>query len=253
MYKVSRFTFLLFAVVFLNFSCEDVDLKESINADLKILTDVTNEITDEDALSGGRVVSNDRGDIVKRGVCWSVTSEPTINDSITTDSLGTKNGIGQFGSKLRNLKPNTNYYVRAYAINDKGVGYGNLVSFKTAKSLEISDYNGIYNGAVVVWQTVQSAFGSQTQTINDVVSNVNVRVLSNTQILIGVDTATVENKQLKFKPTVFNDTFFNSKITITKTGTLAFNKIIIWSEETSSTSFFGMSSKSESRTTLVKY
>ena len=253
MYKVSRFTILLFAVVLLNFSCEEVDLKESINADLKILTDVSSQITDEDALSGGRIFSNGGGVISKRGVCWSTTSEPSINDSITTDSLGSKNGIGQFGSKLRNLKPNTNYYVRAYAINDKGVGYGNLVTFKTAKSLEIIDYNGVYNGAVVVWHTTQTPFGSQTQTVNDVVSNVHVKVLSNTQIIIGVDTATIENKELKFKPIEFIDSFFNSKILITKKGTLAYNKIIIWSKESSSTSFFGMTSQSESRTTLVKY
>ena len=36
-----------------------------------------------------------------------------------------------FSTELTGLNSNTTYYVRAYAINDKGVGYGEVYSFET--------------------------------------------------------------------------------------------------------------------------
>ncbi|MFA7451159.1 MAG: FISUMP domain-containing protein [Bacteroidales bacterium] len=67
-------------------------------------------------------------DITARGVCWSTSENPTINDFRTTDG----NGLGTFTSTLTGLSPGTVYYVRAYAINAEGVGYGeNQETFST--------------------------------------------------------------------------------------------------------------------------
>ncbi|HNY02538.1 MAG TPA: DUF1566 domain-containing protein, partial [Bacteroidales bacterium] len=57
-------------------------------------------------------------------VCWSTSSSPTIADSHTTDGSGT----GAFVSSITGLTPNTNYYVRAYAMNSAGTAYGTEVS-----------------------------------------------------------------------------------------------------------------------------
>ena len=40
-------------------------------------------------------------------------------------------GIGSFTSSITSLTPNTQYFVKAYATNEKGTGYGNAVSFTT--------------------------------------------------------------------------------------------------------------------------
>ncbi|MCB9001262.1 MAG: hypothetical protein H6537_04720 [Bacteroidales bacterium] len=65
--------------------------------------------------------------ITQRGVCWAKTSSPTITDSISTDSIGN----GTFASNMANLNAGIKYYVRAYAKNSEGVGYGLEKAFTT--------------------------------------------------------------------------------------------------------------------------
>lgn len=82
-----------------------------------------------DAAKCGGTISNDNGsDVTTRGIVWSINPGPTIaSTSKTTDGAG----VGSFTSALAGLQPNTKYYVRAYATNDAGTGYGNEVSFVT--------------------------------------------------------------------------------------------------------------------------
>jgi uncharacterized protein (TIGR02145 family) len=67
---------------------------------------------------------------MSRGVCWSTGNTPTIADSKTTDGTGP----GTFLSLITGLTDGTTYYVRAYATNDAGTGYGNTFSFATQNS-----------------------------------------------------------------------------------------------------------------------
>jgi hypothetical protein len=83
------------------------------------------------AASGGNVSAVGTASITSRGVCWSIAPNPTISDSYTTDGSGS----GVFTSNLTGLTGNTLYYVRSYAANSSGVGYGNQQSFTTAPVL----------------------------------------------------------------------------------------------------------------------
>lgn len=67
-----------------------------------------------------------------RGVCWSTSPAPTLADSKSIDGQG----VGAFKSSLQTLFASTTYYVRAYATNSLGTGYGPVLSF-TTKALEI--------------------------------------------------------------------------------------------------------------------
>ncbi|MFZ4726543.1 MAG: formylglycine-generating enzyme family protein, partial [Paludibacter sp.] len=58
---------------------------------------------------------------------WSTSSSPTITNSKTTDGIGT----GTFTSSLTGLTAGTTYYLRAYATNSAGTGYGNEQVFTT--------------------------------------------------------------------------------------------------------------------------
>ncbi|MGE4287536.1 MAG: FISUMP domain-containing protein [Salinivirgaceae bacterium] len=83
------------------------------------------------ATSGGNVTSNGGATVTARGICWSTNSNPTISDNVTTDGTGN----GTFTSTLTGLNPETTYYVRAYATNSLGTGYGDNIDFKTTQVL----------------------------------------------------------------------------------------------------------------------
>lgn len=89
-------------------------------------TAVTN-ITQTTAQSGGNVTSDGGSAVTARGVCWSTNPTPTITDSKTTDG----SGLGSYTSSITGLSANTSYYVRAYATNSAGTGYGSALQFTT--------------------------------------------------------------------------------------------------------------------------
>jgi len=68
--------------------------------------------------------------VTARGLVWSTAEYPTLetNDGYTDDGSGT----GSFVSDISGFKANTEYYVRAYATNSAGTGYGNQVNFVSA-------------------------------------------------------------------------------------------------------------------------
>ena len=98
------------------------------------------KITSTTATSGGNVTGNGNSPITARGVCWSTSENPTIDDSKTTDGTTT----GSFTSNITELTPNTTYYVRAYATNGVGTSYGEQKSFTTKQqSFDGIEINGI--------------------------------------------------------------------------------------------------------------
>ena len=91
-------------------------------------TGAVENITLTFATCGGNVVSDCGADVTERGVCWSTSQNPTINDNKTSDGAG----IGTYNSSITGLNKNTTYYVRAYASNSVGTAYGDEKSFTTA-------------------------------------------------------------------------------------------------------------------------
>ncbi|MFH1119840.1 MAG: hypothetical protein V1775_08445 [Bacteroidota bacterium] len=91
---------------------------------------ITNQVLDYNqyTANGGGTVTTDNGlQVTSKGVCWSTTQNPTIANDHTDDGPGS----GSFTSNITLLSPSTTYFVRAYAINEAGTGYGNQVSFTT--------------------------------------------------------------------------------------------------------------------------
>ncbi len=94
----------------------------------QISTRAATNISGVSASSGGIITDSGGANIQARGVCWSTNPNPTIALSTKTND-GTS--VGSFTSVLTNLTPNTRYYVRAYATNSFGTGYGTDTSFFT--------------------------------------------------------------------------------------------------------------------------
>jgi len=96
------------------------------------------------------IISDGGVSITERGVCWSTTSNPTINDNRTVDGTG----IGSFTSQITGLLPGTTYYLRSYATNSAGTIYGIELSFATHNTFPncgtVTDIDGnIYNTVTI--------------------------------------------------------------------------------------------------------
>jgi uncharacterized protein (TIGR02145 family) len=92
-----------------------------------LTTTAMSAITATTAVSGGNVLTNGGGTVTGRGVCWSLTANPTITSFNTSDASGT----GVFVSTLTGLTPGTTYHLRAYAVNSAGPAYGTEITFTT--------------------------------------------------------------------------------------------------------------------------
>ncbi|MDY0253693.1 MAG: SusF/SusE family outer membrane protein [Tenuifilaceae bacterium] len=97
----------------------------------ELTTKEATEITGNSAKSGGNVTNNGGAEVTVRGICFATHDTPTIDDSKTENG----EGVGEFTSDLSDLKGNTEYFVRAYATNSAGTGYGPAVSFTTLVDL----------------------------------------------------------------------------------------------------------------------
>lgn len=111
-----------------------------------------------------KMVNWDSVGLLKYGCCWSTTHNPTINDNYIEAIIIMS---GQFVGFLTDLTPGATYYVRAYGLNDEGIGYGNEIEFVAMNEIpnpepvdghvpsgvlpdvlsdEISQYMNIYSG-----------------------------------------------------------------------------------------------------------
>ncbi len=93
------------------------------------------EITTTRATSGGNITNDGGGNIISRGLVWSTSANPTLEQHSGLTAEGS--GIGLFTSSLENLTPDITYYVRAYACNSAGISYGNEVVFTTLVAIEL--------------------------------------------------------------------------------------------------------------------
>jgi len=90
-----------------------------------VTTMAVSAITQTSASCGGNVTTEGTSKVTFRGVCWSTHQSPTITDSKTLDG----NGTGNFTSSLTGLVDGSTYYLRSYATNSFGTGYGNEIVF----------------------------------------------------------------------------------------------------------------------------
>lgn len=90
--------------------------------------------------TGGGTVSTEEGApaVTARGVCWSTSTDPTVNDHPVPSGTGT----GAFACAITGMTEDTTYYVCAYATNSQGTAYGENRSFKTLTTAGCPDCSG---------------------------------------------------------------------------------------------------------------
>jgi hypothetical protein len=93
-----------------------------------VTTQAVSSIDYTSATGNGNITDTGGEDASKRGICYSkTTNPPTVSDSIVEET-GTY-GTGAFTESLTGLDSGAFYYVRAYAYNSAGYGYGSTVTF----------------------------------------------------------------------------------------------------------------------------
>jgi hypothetical protein len=103
------------------------------------LTTTAASSTTISSFTTGGTISNDGGNLVTyRGVCWSTSSNPTINDNRILSGTGT----GTFTITLSNINLSTTYYVRSFATNSAGTAYGNERIVTTSSLVAGTTYLG---------------------------------------------------------------------------------------------------------------
>jgi hypothetical protein len=113
---------------------------------VEITSTITN-ITKTTAISGGTIPSDDGCTITERGICWSMIPNPTISKF----KISSGSGTGTFSASMTGLYPNSTYYVRAYAINSQGTGYGPELTFVTQAGPSGASIGHFYAGGYVFY------------------------------------------------------------------------------------------------------
>jgi len=134
-FQLRTFSYLaFFSIILTAVSCK----KTSTTTTTVVVPSVTTtgaiiDLTSTTAQSGGTVTSAGNGVISTNGVCYSSTNTtPTTADTKTKDDVSDAGtSATTFMSNLTGLTPNTKYYLRAYATNTAGVGYGAVITFTT--------------------------------------------------------------------------------------------------------------------------
>jgi uncharacterized protein (TIGR02145 family) len=129
-----------------------------------VTTSGISEITAAGAKTGGNISDDGGAPITTRGVCWSTSENPTVDDDKTSDGQG----AGEYTSVITDLLPYTNYFLRAYASNAAGTSYGEQISFMTLHSFgSVTDIEGNTYKTIQIGNQVWMAENLRTTKYND--------------------------------------------------------------------------------------
>ncbi|MCF8221746.1 MAG: hypothetical protein K9J25_01260 [Bacteroidales bacterium] len=112
------------------------------------------DITQTKVRAGARISDEGGLDIIDFGFCWNKSGTPTLNDSVITnddpwDSMEFTNS--EYIMEVNNLEPGTEYYLRAYATNLHGTGFGNTIIFKTFDINTTGTFTDTRDGNTYKW------------------------------------------------------------------------------------------------------
>lgn len=113
-------------------------------------TSSINGITETEAQSGGTITILGGSTVTEYGIVYSETQNPTTTSGIVVSTSGTITSVPfSFTTSLSSLTYGKTYYVRAYAINSSGTGYGPQIRF-TTKDTPKTSVEGVISDPPIV-------------------------------------------------------------------------------------------------------
>ena len=157
------------------------------------------------AFDGGAQIS-------KMGICWSTQSHPTIQDN--KKEVQTKTSVFDMIS----LRPNTTYYVRAYAENKKGISYSEEKSFitLTLPVVQTNEVTDVQSGSAILSGTLLFNGNDVTVTNGFCWSNKTAPTIKDTCVYLSTNQSSFTHQlnNLFGKNTYYVRAFAKSKIGI---------------------------------------
>ena len=118
---------IVYAIISLVGCTEDADPTTTAS----VTTSEVSQITPSSVTAGGEVTADGNLTVTERGVALDTDPNPTTSGT----KFSSGSGVGSFTVTLSGLNANTVYHLRAYAINAKGVSYGETRMFTSASNL----------------------------------------------------------------------------------------------------------------------
>jgi uncharacterized protein (TIGR02145 family) len=150
-----------------------------------LTTSSISSITSTSVNGGGNISSDGGASISARGLVYGTSANPTLSNTVLTIGSGT----GSFSGTLTGLTPNTTYYIRAYATNSAGTGYGSQINFTTNSptiaTLTTAAISSLTSSAAIVGGNI-STDGGASVTARGVVYGISPNpTLANSVLSIG--------------------------------------------------------------------
>ena len=150
-----------------------------------VITSSVNNISYTSATVGGTVTDDGSATVTERGVVYSTTSNPTTSDN----KVICGSGKGAFSCNLTDLQDGVTYYVRAYAVNEKGTAYGEEKAFTTTAitvpTVITSSVNNISYTSAAIYGTITDDGGATVTERGVVYSTTSNPTTSNSKVVSG--------------------------------------------------------------------
>jgi len=164
MKNLKKMLLVMSALLIIVASCK----KEKIDEIPELGTTEIKYVSDVSATIVGKITDKGEKHISERGACWHTSPGATIDNN----KVKAVDYQDNFTCIIKDLSPQTKYYVRAYATNSDGTAYGTEVIVTTTSSLDDIDGNS-YKTVVIGTQTWMAA-NLMTTKYNDGTSIPNV-------------------------------------------------------------------------------
>lgn len=189
------------------------------------------EVVAYEAVCMGAVTVDHGYEVTKYGFCYSTESrQPTVEGSQSVQAI---NGASGFSATLTGLTAATKYYMRAYAENEKGIGYSATVEFTTDKEQVVS-----------LTQATVTALTSSTATITALMAYADGAVITEKGICYGkeanpsvngskvIDSNSSQNVTATITGLTEGDSYHARAYAITRDGTFYSGDILFNTETT---------------------
>ncbi len=127
-----------------------------------VTTADTIKVIGTSAFCYGNVIQWGGTEITERGFCYNSIGNPTIND----ERIWINGNSGEYSIIIIRLNNNTKYYVRAYATNSLGTGYGNVKEIDIPSTLKGAFADGVHKDTDVIQAAIDSCTNAGVGTVH---------------------------------------------------------------------------------------